>query len=115
MKRLLISFFLLLFIFLSSGYSQLYAHSLKENESATPKKIFRSSHPGTGEAKFIVDAREVVEEEDDDNNSSRKFLDSCIITFDHFYNASAHSLHFCRPLSSTISHNRNILYQVFRV
>lgn len=117
MKRLLIGFFLILFIFLSSGYSQLYAHSLKENESATPVKVLKSSHPGTGEAKFIVDAKEAVEEEDDDNNSSKKYLDSrsCLIAFDQIFSANAQCLPICKPHNSLQFSSRYVLFSVFRI
>jgi len=115
MKRVVIGFFLSLFLFLSSGYSQLYARGMEECDSYIPAKVLKCSLPGTEKTLYNIDAT-AIEEEDDDTSSSKKYLESrlCLTTTKQFVNDNVKNLELSGP-SQSISPRCFILLRVFRI
>jgi hypothetical protein len=116
MKRVVIGFFLSLFVFLFCGISQIYAYTQQECEAYNLTKVLKSNIPGTERAKIIIDAKG-IEEQEDDTSSSKKLLEAhfYIVTPGHFFSNDVQGLPFCEPLVYSLSYNRHLLFQVFRV
>ena len=118
MKRVLIGFFLILFLFLTSGYSQLLAQSWREARTLVPTKHINASEPGAPQGKFIVEKEPAEGEEDSNTSSSKKYLDSGDVFFapEFFAHHSVSSLPSGIPaVAYTITSNRYIILRVFRL
>jgi hypothetical protein len=115
MKRVLIGFFLSLFIFLSGGYTQVYAHSLRQSIVFSPKQIVRASLPGTDKVHHGIDAT-AIEEEDDQPTSSKKYIDHSAVTVPIYSSSTTVQ---CLPISkssaNTLCSRSYILFRVFRI
>ena len=117
MKRVLIGFFLLLFLFLTSGYSQLLAQSWREARTLVPTKHLSQSNPGSAQGKFIVEKEPAEGEEDNNTISTKKYLDLGDVFFapDFFIPQNVVSMPSDNSDASILPCNRHIIYQVFRV
>ena len=115
MKRVVIGFFLSLFLFLASGY-HLYAQGLQECASYVPVTLLTPVHPVTDKRLYNIDAT-TIEEQDDDTSASRKFLDSrpVLITPTHCVHYNTGRLESSRPSPNIPPSRCFILLRVFRI
>jgi hypothetical protein len=116
MKRVVVTFFLSLFLFLFSGYIQLYAQKLKECVSYVPVTSLTQVHPIADKRLYNIDVT-TIEEQDDDTSASRKFLDSrpVLITPTYCVNYNIKSLESSRPSPNIPPSRCLILLRVFRI
>ena len=116
MKRVVLGFFLSLFLFLFSGYTQLYAQGLQDCPSYGPVALLAPVHPITDKRLYNIDAT-TIEEQDEDTSMSRKFLDSRPIlnTPTHCVLYNIKSLESSRPSPRPPSLRCIILLRVFRI
>lgn len=116
MKRVVIGFFLSLFLFLFSGYTQLYAKGVQDCASYVPATLLTPVHPVTDKRLYNIDAT-TIEEQDDDTSMSRKFLDSrpVLTTPTYCVHYNIMSLESSRPTPNIPPSRCFILLRVFRI
>ncbi len=116
MKRVVIGFFLSFFLFLSGGYTHLYAQGVQDHANYVPVKFLTPVHPVTDKRLYNIDAT-TIEEQDDDTSSSRKLLDSRPVFHAPSYvvDYNIRSLESSRPSPSTPSSRCLLLLMVFRI
>ncbi len=114
MKRVVTGFFLPLFVFLSCGYTQLYAQSFREEAIFAPKYLIKADLP-TDKAQHPIDAT-AIEEEDDQPTSSKKIIENSSATAPtSIHNYLVQRLPFSKSFVNTSSSRSYILLRVFRV
>lgn len=114
MKRVVTGFFLPLFIFLSCGYTQLYAQSLREEAVSMPRHFIKAHLPADN-AQHPIDAT-AIENEEDDQPTGKKIIDNNAtpaLTYSH-YNSEP-GLQISSTCENTPSSPGYILFRVFRV
>jgi hypothetical protein len=117
MKRIVTGFFLSLFFFLFSGYTQLYAQRFQQDcASYVPVTLLTPVHPVTDKRLYNIDAT-TIEEQDDDTSMSRKFPDSrpILITPTYCVPYDVKGLESSRLSPSIPSSRCFILLRVFRI
>ncbi|MEI9921986.1 MAG: hypothetical protein WDO14_24805 [Bacteroidota bacterium] len=116
MKRVVIGFFLFLLLFLSGGYTQLYAHGVQDRANYIPVKFLTPVHPVTDKRLYNIDAT-TIEEQDDNTSASRRLLDCrpVLYTPSYFVDYTIMSLESSRPSPSTPSSRCFVLLRVFRI
>ena len=114
MKRVVTGFFLPLFIFLSCGYTQLYAQTLREEAVFTPRTFIKAHLPADN-AQHPIDAT-AIENEEDDQPTGKKIIDNnAAPTLTYSLNYSELGLQISRSYANTSSSPGYILFRVFRV
>ena len=114
MKRVVTGFFLPLFVFLTCGYTQLYAQSLREQAVFTHNHFIKAHLPADN-AQHPIDAPAIENEEDDQPTGKKVLENNSLSTLTYSINFFQQRLPFSNAYANTSTSPGYILFGVFRV